>query len=552
MTMTAAFARQVWALLLLVLAAFTLRPVDAEKGIYVKTFSRYSSSSWGSSYTHITKATYESSGAGYIVGTVEGSGREMKIGNLTLSMPYPEQTNFNWWWSWYSDAFVVRLDENGEPVFGFILGGTDYDTATDVAVDEDGNGYVLGSFRSAIYFNATTFIESPVENMEDIFVVKITSSGEIGWVKAIGGDSYDRAGSITVDSASRLLYISGMYQSVDMDLGLGIKLDNQDKTGTSADILVACLSADTGDVHWAKSFGGGSYDQGNGLFVDKRDKALYLVGQFYSSNMTVGNSTMSNRFIWYGDMFAVKLNATTGAVSWAKQYGRGYMYTSAYESYSKSIYFTGYFQSSQLGVTSNSTANLARIDRYGRLVWANSYHNVRTIAANSRGILYIGGDFWGHMQIGNFSLDSGYRSGIFIAEMSRAGDILNATHIGGTGYVYNQGMALDPWGSLYMYGTIYGGNIHINGITAGPEGGYYWNGWWYSYAWNYDNYIARAMVVRKSLGLESHARSWWLVTDGPPPNLDQPAVRLPRHRRGPARLRGGPALRGDHREPDGK
>ncbi|HPI42519.1 MAG TPA: SBBP repeat-containing protein [Candidatus Cloacimonas acidaminovorans] len=94
------------------------------------------------------------------------------------------------------DIFVAKLDINGNWLWAKQAGGTDFDYGYGIAVDDNGNSYVTGYFRSSATFGTTTLTSS---GYEDIFVAKLDSSGNWLWAKKAGGTSYDKGYSIAVD-----------------------------------------------------------------------------------------------------------------------------------------------------------------------------------------------------------------------------------------------------------------------------------------------------------------------------------------------------------------
>ncbi|MFQ6066756.1 MAG: hypothetical protein ACE5K3_05725 [bacterium] len=97
------------------------------------------------------------------------------------------------------DAFVAKYTPEGQILWDRTWGGEDYEYATAVALDTEGNVYLVG------------FI-SPLAGSEDAFVVKYTSQGEILWEKTWGGAECDRASAAVVDATGNL-YLAGFTYS---------------------------------------------------------------------------------------------------------------------------------------------------------------------------------------------------------------------------------------------------------------------------------------------------------------------------------------------------
>jgi len=84
------------------------------------------------------------------------------------------------------NAFVAKLDSNGNLVWFRLINGSNYDSAYDVAVGPDGSVYVVGY---TIISNASG---------ADAFVAKFDREGNLKWLKTIGGPNVDSGYSIAV------------------------------------------------------------------------------------------------------------------------------------------------------------------------------------------------------------------------------------------------------------------------------------------------------------------------------------------------------------------
>src|SRR6185503_13680494 len=83
------------------------------------------------------------------------------------------------------DAYYVKLDSNGNELWHFTYGGIGKDRAQDVAATMDG-GYILAG-----YTNSGTGSQGV-----NSFLVKLDSNGGQTWSKRFGGLSYDDANSV--------------------------------------------------------------------------------------------------------------------------------------------------------------------------------------------------------------------------------------------------------------------------------------------------------------------------------------------------------------------
>jgi hypothetical protein len=114
-----------------------------------------------------------------------------------------------------TDLFVAKLTPAGDAlVYATYFGGTGYDNASGVAVDDAGNAYVTG-YTESWDFPATTRIGPPAAGgISDAFVVKVDSAGSLVYSTWIGGGYYDYANAIAVDAQGRA-HVTGNTLSAD-------------------------------------------------------------------------------------------------------------------------------------------------------------------------------------------------------------------------------------------------------------------------------------------------------------------------------------------------
>ncbi|MBK8416798.1 MAG: hypothetical protein IPL22_21150 [Bacteroidetes bacterium] len=74
----------------------------------------------------------------------------------------------------------------------------------------------------------------------DIFIKKISASGNLLWVRIIGGSGDDYAGDIFIDASGKIYITGGFYGTVDFDPGTGTS--NLTSTNGSSDIFMLRLS----------------------------------------------------------------------------------------------------------------------------------------------------------------------------------------------------------------------------------------------------------------------------------------------------------------------
>lgn len=114
------------------------------------------------------------------------------------------------------EAFITKLDGAGRLVYSTYLGGSQEDWANGVAVDVQGNVYVVGETRS-FDFHARDPIYAPkVGNPPtgDAFVMRFDPSLRLTFSTHIGGDGSDQARAVAVNQDGSIL-VAGWTTSPD-------------------------------------------------------------------------------------------------------------------------------------------------------------------------------------------------------------------------------------------------------------------------------------------------------------------------------------------------
>jgi PKD repeat protein len=177
------------------------------------------------------------------------------------------------------------------------------------------------------------------------------------WTYAGGGGSStaENSRSICTD-ASGNIYITGSYQNtVDFDFSAGGTSALTSSSGALSDIFIASYTS-AGVFRWAVSAGSASLadNTGNGaIYTD--GTSVYVTGNFEGQGAVFGSTTLnSNGGGVSSDIFVAKLNASTGAWTWAVNYGG----TSGDNAYgicldgSGNVYVAGNYQLTWNGCTS--------------------------------------------------------------------------------------------------------------------------------------------------------------------------------------------------------
>jgi outer membrane protein assembly factor BamB len=194
------------------------------------------------------------------------------------------------------DAFVVKVSRQNDLAWSVVLGGTLLDTATGLAVDDDGNVYVTGRTESEDFPTAKA-LQPEINGTEcegrpchDAYVTKLDPDGAVVYSTYLGGTLNEEALGIAVDGEGSA-YVAGNTDSLDLPTVSAF----QDEFGSlpcpsdlpcELDTFVSKLSPDGGELAYSTYLGGGGSDTTAGLAVAD-DGTAFVTGTTRSANFPV-------------------------------------------------------------------------------------------------------------------------------------------------------------------------------------------------------------------------------------------------------------------------
>ena len=210
------------------------------------------------------------------------------------------------------DAFVTKFASTGTNltlVYSTLLGGTNNDAATHIAVDNSGNAYVTGWTVSTNFPNTVgtslpglhsfvatnTSLGIPATN---VFLTKITNAigttnVGIAWSAVFGGRGRDIGQGVALDPAGNDVFVTGSASSTNFPAYNVPGLMSATNSG-KCDAFVIGFTNDGSAVLYSGYLGGKDNDFGYGIAVDANDNA-YVVGQTLSTNFPSFNGALFTR-----------------------------------------------------------------------------------------------------------------------------------------------------------------------------------------------------------------------------------------------------------------
>jgi len=215
------------------------------------------------------------------------------------------------------DVFIQKLDANGNFLWAKEIYGSGIFSGININLDKSGNIFIAGSFTDTADFDPGIGTMNLISaGSYDIFLLKLDSSGNMLWVKQIGGISEDRFRDMTIDENANII-ITGLFAGItDFDPGIG--------TATliaTAGIDIFMLKLDSsGSYLWANKSGG----SGNGIarIADTdADGNIYSIGYFSGTiDFNPGTGQHDLTSAGYDDIYVQKLDAA-GNFLWAHSFG---------------------------------------------------------------------------------------------------------------------------------------------------------------------------------------------------------------------------------------
>ena len=366
------------------------------------------------------------------------------------------------------------------------IGGTQNVYPHSLALDNFGNSYNTGYFEGTVDFDPNGGVSNLTAiGQRDIYIQKLSTTGNLIWAKSMGGPATDYAKFITVDSLGNVFTVGSFDGTVDFDPNGGVS--NLTSAGGS-DFYLQKLDAD-GNLIWVKQFAGPNDDLAESIALDS-DLNIYMTG-YYSgtvdfdpnigiSNLTSGGGT---------DIFVVKLD-TSGGFVWAKSmggassdYGRSIKIDNSGNLYSiGSFGYTADFDPSagiyNLTCSGSHEFYIQKLNFNGDFIWAKSTEGSMLGWGSSEGVsltidkfdnLYSTGSYSGSVDfdpnVGTTVFTSQGNIDIFIQKLSTTGNFIWAKSFGGTGQDTPGAIALDKFDNVYTTGQF------LNTVDFDPGAG---------------------------------------------------------------------------------
>jgi len=349
------------------------------------------------------------------------------------------------------EVFVAKYNPAMELVWVKQLGGSGSDRGNSISADASGDVYVTGSFSGTATFGGFQLVSEL--GSEDIFLIKLNTSGGVVWAKKAGSSASDAEAGISVKSdGAGSIYVTGSFAATASFGSASLT------TLGGTDAFIAKYAADTGDVIWAKQAGGSEFDSGLGITVNATGY-VYVTGSF-SGTAEFGLTSLTSAGSFDG--FTAQYS-TDGDVIWAKRVGgvEHDLLLSVDVDATGDGYVTGY--------TTGSTPPLGMEDiiirKYdhtsGNILWSRTaggtnYEQGISIEVDAAGNSYVTGHFSGTVSFADKTLISiANNRDVYVAKYNTSGEVQWVRQAGGSNDDIGYSVALDNSGTVYTTGSFY-------------------------------------------------------------------------------------------------
>ncbi|MEO0789044.1 MAG: SBBP repeat-containing protein [Bacteroidota bacterium] len=345
------------------------------------------------------------------------------------------------------------------------IGGSEFDDARAIAVDESGFIYATGTTEGVLPNISADAHQSNPQGGKDAYLAKYAPEGSLVWATYLGGEDTDEAKSLAVSPSGEVLVMittssltqlatTGVYQP---EFGGGF-----------TDAYLAKFSSD-GQMIWGTYLGGDNNDIGFDITTDVAGNA-YVVGRTKSFNNIASDGAFQTGIAGDIDAFIFKIDAD-GQRVWSTYFGgnRVDLGTAVTVDPQQNVYLGGWTASEdniatggQQPIYGGGQADmfLAKFRANGQRQWCTYFGGVNNDFANdlayqSDGALVMVGSSFSPENIGTPGTHQPFSDGsgeAVIAKFDLQGQQLWGSYFGGEEPDVFSELNIDPAGNLYVSG----------------------------------------------------------------------------------------------------
>lgn len=273
------------------------------------------------------------------------------------------------------DAFVLKIDDDGQPVWQAHVADVDSSTGMAIAATPDGGAVIAGVFRGQVNFGSDSFTNLDPDT-DDAALVRLDDQGAVVWAQHFGGASEEQIHAVAVDGEGNV-FAAGSYE-VELAIPGGTTLTEGSDNGRRKAFLLARFA--DGQRRWEREWG-----------TDDDDQRVLSLGWAADGNLLAGGEFNGEIDFGHGiytangrDAFVASFSVDDGDPLWSTWI----------------------------------TATTAQV--------------VRTVRACPDGTVAVAGTFNGALKVGDGEPIGGVDEDVFVARLSEDGEHLRSSGIDGT------------------------------------------------------------------------------------------------------------------------
>lgn len=211
-----------------------------------------------------------------------------------------------------TDAYIAKLDGEGNLLWASFYGGDDNDYANGIALDSDNNVYITGSTESLDFPTSANGFNTN-QGGGELFVLKFAPDGTRLFAGLYGGASGDVGEKIVVTSSNEV-FVVGSTSSEFFPSGNPI-------SGTGDDAIIMKLKSDLSGYVWSKYIGGATGDQGFGLGIDSEGDVIITGRTSSETGFPITSTAHQQNSAGKQEAFVTKLSGVSGELLYSSYLG---------------------------------------------------------------------------------------------------------------------------------------------------------------------------------------------------------------------------------------
>lgn len=130
----------------------------------------------------------------------------------------PGPSNFELTSEGENDAFIMKLDAQGNYIWAKGLGSLGYDFSNSIFIDSYDDVYITGGFNNTVDFNPNAGVYNLTSfGTTDLFIEKLEPSGNFLWAIQMGGVSTEKGNSLAIANSGYIYVIGNYHGTADFD-----------------------------------------------------------------------------------------------------------------------------------------------------------------------------------------------------------------------------------------------------------------------------------------------------------------------------------------------